>query len=209
MWKLWNLSSMTHQYKMKLHGKQVRPSTLILEKHFLHPLAPDERERIKSNFPRPTCSALSVPKLDEEIKEQIKKTGKNPHFGSEKFLFKFHEQLLEIAGPLTCLWTDMLDHNATLKQEDILLLFQRVLILLGGASHSITQERRQIAWGRVNPSNTLPDDAEEGKEKEVRLFGGGFLERAAKRTENTKELEKVAGSKQSGAEEAQVSRQGP
>jgi len=68
----------------------------------------------------------------------------------------------------------MLDHNATLKQEDILLLLQRVLILLGGASHSITQECHQIAWGRVNPSNTLPDDAEEGKEKGVTLFGGGF-----------------------------------
>ena len=170
----------------------------FLEKHFLHPLASDERERIKKDFPRPACPALAVPKLDEEIKEQIKKAGKNPHFGSEKFLFKFQEQLLEIAGPLTCLWMDMLDHNVTLKQEDILLLLQRVLILLGGASHSVTQERRRIAWGRVNPANTLPEDTEEDKEKEVTLFGGGFLERAAKRIEKTKELEKVTGSKQSG-----------
>ena len=82
-----------------------------------------------------------MPKLDEEIKEQIKKAGKNPHFGSEKFLFKFQEQMLEIAGPLTCLWADMLNRNATIRQEDLLLLLQRVLVLLGGASHSITQER--------------------------------------------------------------------
>ena len=146
----------------------------FLEKHFLHPLAPDERDRIRKDFPKPACPALSVPKLDEEIKEQIKKNGKNPHFGSEKFLFKFQEQLLEIAGLLTCLWTDMLDQNATLKQEDILLLIQRVLILLGSASQTITQERRRIAWGCVNLANTLPEDAEEGKEKQVTLFGGGF-----------------------------------
>ena len=70
---------------------------------------------------------------------------------------------------------DMLDQNATLKQEDILLLLQRVLILLGGASHTIIQERRRIAWGCVNLANTLPEDAKEGKEKQVTLFYGGFL----------------------------------
>jgi len=66
-----------------------------------------------------------VPKLDDKIKEQIKKAEKNPHFGSEKFLIKFQEQSLEIAGPLTCLWANMLNCNATLKQEDILFLFYR------------------------------------------------------------------------------------
>jgi len=93
----------------------------------------------------------------------------------------------------------MLNRNATVKQEDVLLLLQRVLVLLGGASHSITQERRRIAWGRVNPANVLPDDQEESKEKEVTLFGGGFLEKATKRIEKAKELEKVTGSKRGGA----------
>jgi len=117
----------------------------FLEKHFRHQLPPGEREAIRKDFPKPACPALGVPKLDEEIKEQIKKAGKDPHFGPVKFLFKFQEQLLEIAGPLTCLWADMLNHNATVKQEDVLLLLQKVLVLLGGASHSITQERRRIA----------------------------------------------------------------
>ena len=83
----------------------------FLEKHFLHPLPPEEREAIMKDFPKPACSALCVPKLDEEIKEQIKKVGKNPHFVSEKFLFKFQEQMLEITGPLTFLWADMLNHR--------------------------------------------------------------------------------------------------
>ena len=171
----------------------------FLEKHFQQPLAPKDRDAIKMDFPRPACTALSVPKLDEEIKDQIMKAGKNPHFGAEKSLFKIQERILEMAGPLTCLWSDMLNQTATVKQEDVLLLIQRVLVLLGGASHSITQERRRIAWGRVNPANTLPDDTEQSEEKEVTLFGGGFLERATKRIEKAKELEKVTGSKRGGA----------
>ena len=54
----------------------------FLEKHLLHPLASEEREAIKKDFPKPASSALTVPKLDDEIKEQIKKAGKNPHFGA-------------------------------------------------------------------------------------------------------------------------------
>ena len=53
-----------------------------------------------------------------------------------------------------------------------------------------------MAWGHVNPANTLPEDAEESKKKEVTLVGGGFLERAAKCIEKTRELEKATGSKQ-------------
>ena len=141
---------------------------------------------------------MAVPKLDDEIKEQIKKVGKNPHFGAERSLFKLQEQILEMAGPLTCLWADILSQKAVVKQKDILLLLQRVLVQLGGVSHSITQERRRIAWGRINPANTLPDEPEE--EKEVTLFGGGFLERATKRIEKAKELQKVKGSsRRSGA----------
>ena len=97
--------------------------------------------------------------LDDEIKEQIKKAGKNPHFGVEQSLFKLPEQILEMAGPLTCLWADILSRRAMVKQ-DVLLLLQRVLVQLGGVSHTITQERRR---GRVNPANTLPDEPEEEK----------------------------------------------
>ena len=88
-----------------------------------------------------------------------------------------------MAGPLTCLRADMLNQKATVKQVDVLLLLPRVLILLGGASYSITQERWRIAWGRVNPANMLPDDTEQSEEKEVTLFGGSFLERATKHIE--------------------------
>jgi len=55
-------------------------------------------------------------------------------------------------------------------------------VLLSSASHFTTQERRRVAWSRINPSTVslLQEDMEESK-KESTLFGGGFLERAAKK----------------------------
>ena len=130
----------------------------FLEKIFLHPLVLAEHNGVKNDCIKPV---LSVPKLDEEIKEQIKKTG---HFGLKKFLVEFQEQLLEIAGPLTCLWMDLLDQNPTLMQEDILLRLKRVLILFGGASYTNPQERHWRASGSVNLANTqLPEDAGRNK----------------------------------------------
>ena len=51
--------------------------------------------------------------------------GKDPHFGSEKSLY---EQMLDVAGPLTCLWADLLNKEARTAAEDTLLLVQRALI---------------------------------------------------------------------------------
>ena len=123
----------------------------FLDKHFNRALSDSEREAIMKDFPKPSCEAMTVPKLDAEVKDQLKKKGKDPHFGAEKSLYKVQEQLLDVAGPLTCLWADLLNKEANISPEDILLLIQRALVLLGSTSHSISQERRKIAWSRINP----------------------------------------------------------
>lgn len=61
------------------------------------------------------------------MKDQLKSKGKDPHQGAEKSLYKIQDQLLDVTGPLTCLWADLL---------------QRALVLLGSTSHSINIERR-------------------------------------------------------------------
>ena len=166
----------------------------FIEKHFNHTITAEERDAIMKDFPKPSCTALCAPKLDEDIKKQIRMAGKDPHFGVEKHLFKLQEQILDMAGPLTCLWADLLNPEATVMPEDIILLLQRVLVLLGSASYNVTQERRRVALSRVNPAiNSLPDDKEEEKDKGKTLFGGGFLEKATKRIEEEKALAKVAG----------------
>lgn len=74
---------------------------------------------------------MHVPKLDEQVKEQLKKKGKDPHFWAEKSLYKLQEKILDVAGPLTCLWVDLLNKEANIEPEDILLLIQWSLVLLG------------------------------------------------------------------------------
>ena len=142
------------------------------------------------DFPKPNCEALTVPKLDQEVKEQLKRKGKDPFFGGEKSLYKIQEQLLDATGPLTCLWSDLLNKEAKVSSEDILLLIQRALVLLGSASHTVSQERRKIAWSRINPQlKTLA--TEEYDKRESNLFESGFLEKATKRLEAEKALSKV------------------
>ena len=37
---------------------------------------------------------------------------------------KLQEQMLDVAGPLTCLWVDLLNKEALVSAEDMLLLVQ-------------------------------------------------------------------------------------
>ena len=102
------------------------------------------------DFPKPDCNAMVVPKLDDEVKDQLKKKGKDPHFGSEKSMYKIQEHNLDVAGPLTCLWADLLNKEA-ITPDQTLLLIQRALVLLGTASHYVSQERRKVAWSCIQP----------------------------------------------------------
>ena len=99
------------------------------------------------------------------------KAGKDPHFGA---LYKVQGQILYLAGSLTCLWSDLLNQQSEITSEQEILLIQRVLILVRSASHSITEEQQRVAWARVNPKSTPPEDTEK-KQKETTLFSGGFL----------------------------------
>jgi len=86
--------------------------------------------------------------LDEQVRDHQKNKGKEPHFGSEKTLYKLQDQVLDLTGPLTCLWADT---EARIKRENVILLVQRVLFLMANFSNSITREQRQIAWSQPNP----------------------------------------------------------
>ena len=123
--------------------------TTFLEKHFSRIITPEEQEAIVKDFPKPACQVLQVPRLDYEIK----KAGKDPHFGAERSLYKLQDQFLDMAGPLTChVWADMMNKNAEVKSQEVILLIQRVLVLLGSTFQSIIQERRRVAWSCINPT---------------------------------------------------------
>jgi len=71
-----------------------------LEKHFNRNLKGEEAEAILEDYPMPNYSALKVPRLDEEVKKQLRSKGKDPHFGQEKTLFNIQEELLKVGGLL-------------------------------------------------------------------------------------------------------------
>ena len=141
----------------------------FLQKHFKQILQPEEQEAIMRDFPKPNCQSLQVPRLNEEMKAQIMKAGK----GVERSLFKLQDLLLDVARPLTCLWADLMNKDVKVDPQDTILLIQRVLVLLGSASHSITQERQKVAWSCINPTTVylLTEDTE-SERKETTLFGG-------------------------------------
>ena len=52
--------------------------------------------------------------------------------------------MLEVAGPLACLWVDMVNPDTEVDKERIALVVQRALVLLGGTLYTISTERRKI-----------------------------------------------------------------
>ena len=77
------------------------------------------------------------------------------------------------------------------SKEDIVMLIQRALVLLGSASNTITLERRKIALSTFNPKlQSLGNEKYETRK--TSLFGPGFLEKASKRIETSKTLDKVS-----------------
>lgn len=138
----------------------------------------------------PKIDATVTLKLGGDDDEQLKSKGKNPHFGTEKALYHMQKQLLYITGPLTGLWANFLNKEAKVSLEDVLLLIQRALVLLGSASHSISIERHKLIWAKMNPKLRSLCSEEYG-ERGTELLGPDFLEKASKRLEVEKFLSKV------------------
>ena len=111
--RLWRWGNLTPVSAPRIHGSHQGP-WLVLQIPFRF------RERGDyEGFPKPNCEALTVPKLDQEVKEQLKRKGKDPFFGGEKSLYKIQEQLLDAAGPLTCLRSDLLNNQETRGREGL------------------------------------------------------------------------------------------
>jgi len=118
-------------------------------------LADNDREAILKEFPVPDCDAVKVLTLDPAVMEQLKSKGKDPRYGVERNLYKIQEQLLDVTGPLTSLWVELLQPDVELSKQEIVLRLQRTLVLLGSTSHSINVERQRVAWARINPKLNL------------------------------------------------------
>jgi len=149
------------------------------------------REEILSDFPKPDTPVLMAPKLDKDVEEQLRSKGKDPYYGQEKVLYKLQETLLDMSGPLMCLWAYFNNPQAEVSKKEILLLTQRALVLLGSASNTVSLERRKIVFSKINP-NLKALVTEPYEKREDQLFGSSFLEKASKKMETQKALAKVS-----------------
>jgi len=100
-------------------------------------------------------------------------------------MFNLQEQILEIAGPLTCLWSHLLNSEEELDieagdPEGISTSGERITLHILGT--------KKDCLGQINPELKLLA-LEDYKDK---LFGPGFLEKASKKLETDKALAKVA-----------------
>ena len=64
-------------------------------------------------------------------------------------------------------------------------------MLVGGTSQAINVERRRIAWARINPKLKALAD-EQYEDRKDNLFGPGFLEKASKKMDADKAINKVS-----------------
>ena len=96
-------------------------------------------------------------------------------------MFQLQEQILAVASLLICL--------TQTRNNQLKLVIQRTLVLLGDASHSVSLERQKFAWAKINlelKSLALEDY----KDRKDKLFKPGFLE-ASKKLDTDKVLAKV------------------
>ena len=79
-------------------------------------------------------------------------------------------------GPLTCLWPDLVGEDAFVRREDIILLTQWILVLVGSNSNATYLSRKK--WNRLDP--ILMEIPQEDNTETKILFRRGFMERSMK-----------------------------
>ena len=96
------------------------------------------------DFPKPSVDAVVTQTLAGDAVEQLKNMGKNPHFWTEKALYRTQKQLLDATGPLTCLWADLWNKEAKMSCS----WFREPFILLGSASHPLALSAVRLSGPR-------------------------------------------------------------
>jgi len=88
-----------------------------LNKYFNKSLSEIDRKAILEDHPIPDCAAVKIPKLVVEVMDHLKSKGEDPQCGTERNLYKIQEQLLEVTGPLTSLWVELLCPDVMLRRN--------------------------------------------------------------------------------------------
>ena len=108
-----------------------------LEKHFRLSLDKDVRNSMHKTHPLPRTPVMRVPKVDRFMMDHLKHRYPKSR---DAELGTIQAALLSAAGPLTCLWSDLLDNNllaneaAVVNVHDVLNIVQCTFVLMGNAN---------------------------------------------------------------------------
>ena len=164
-----------------------------LEKHFRASLDKDVRKEMHKEHPVPRTPAMKVPKVDRFVLDHLNKRFPRSR---DAELGTIQAALLRCAGPLSCLWSELID-NDLLKDEDSMInvhdalsVVQRTLVLLGNANELVSQTRRcnilrSVDQGLEKYGKEPPTNSEEF------LFGKEFCPKLKATVESDKTLAQV------------------
>jgi hypothetical protein len=170
-----------------------RPVVKYVNRHFRKGLTKEERTAMLKKHPKPNVKAAKPPKLDQFV---VDFAGKKLDKARDAQLCRIQTNVLYVANPLTCLWSQLIDQglshreDATVGVSDVIDTIQRTLVLLGNANNFISETRREWALEAIHP--TLKKYARGNfTEAEEHLFGETFKETLVKKVEADSVLSKA------------------
>ena len=169
-------------------------SSRLVASSFTKVLAPDDRKRLRNDFPCPELQETRCPRLDSIFKvASIPKETKIIDAELARIQALIHDHV----APLIRLLHACEDESSSLSMDDAKSAVADAICLLGNASAGMSKLRRKRILKSVNPD--IADLAEEDifQSAAPNLFGSGFEAKMKERAESVKLLSSASRSVQS------------
>ena len=172
--------------------------TEYIEKHFRRTLNKTSRTAMHRAHPVPRTAVTKPPVVDQFVKGYLKSRFPKQEDGE---LAKLQSAMLKICGPMTCLWSELIendlleDPNATVNVHDVLDIIQRSLVLLGNANELLSQLRRTNILQLVDKSLVKYGQDSPSQAGEF-LFGPEFTKHLKDQVESDTSLAQVVSASQ-------------
>ena len=160
----------------------------FLEKHFRRKLTFDQVCDILEEQAVPSVDALVAPVFDPSMLQHVAASNKKFIQERDRELAGIQRAMLNATGPL-CTLHDQLEQGVTLQPQDLKLILQQTLCLLGSANTQLSTLRRKKILASINKSKI--DLATQPLPNAKKwLFGDDFPSIASKEAELSRGLAK-------------------
>ena len=166
--------------------------TAFLEKHFRRKLTYDQVSDILDSYSIPSVDCLFSPTLDNSVLNQISPLKSRKYTQErDKELASVQRSMLNTTGPLCCLH-DSLCSDQEISKDDIKLILEQSLCLLGSANFQFLALRRKKILVAINKEKIGLADQPLPNAKR-KLFGDDFPSIASKQADLSRGLAKNLG----------------